>query len=153
QLFQNQGFEYLHVVDLDAAFAGRPVNTAAIERVREAVSIPIQLGGGIRDRATIESVLGKGIDRVIIGTAAVRQPDMVKSAAREFPGRVAVALDAREGRVAVEGWAATSDLAALDLARCFEDAGVAAIIHTDIARDGMLKGLNLEASLAVAEQV
>ena len=151
--FEAQGFEYLHVVDLDGAVAGKPVNAAAVERIRQAVTIPIQLGGGIRERATLEAWLGKGIDRIIIGTAAVRDPALVKEAAREFPGRVAVGLDSRGGRVAVEGWAHTSALAALDLARRFEDAGVAAIIHTDIARDGLLMGLNLEATLALAEAV
>jgi phosphoribosylformimino-5-aminoimidazole carboxamide ribotide isomerase len=151
--FQAQGFEYLHIVDLDGAVAGMPVNAAAVERIRQAVTIPIQLGGGIRERATLEAWLGKGIDRVIIGTAAVRDPALVKDAARAFPGRIAVGLDSRDGRVAVEGWARTSALAALDLARRFEDAGVAAIIHTDIARDGLLVGLNLEATLALAEAV
>jgi phosphoribosylformimino-5-aminoimidazole carboxamide ribotide isomerase len=151
--FQAQGFEYLHVVDLDGAIAGTPVNAAAVERIRLAVTIPIQLGGGIRDAATLEGWLGKGVDRVIIGTAAVREPALVKNAAREFPGRVAVGLDSRDGKVAVEGWARTSQLAALDLARRFEDAGVAAIIHTDIVRDGLLQGLNLEATLALAEAV
>jgi phosphoribosylformimino-5-aminoimidazole carboxamide ribotide isomerase len=151
--FQAQGFEYLHVVDLDGAVAGQPVNTAAVERIRQAVTIPIQLGGGIRERATLEAWLGKGIDRIIIGTAAVRDPALVKEASRKFPGRIAVGLDSRDGKVAVEGWARTSALAALDLARRFEDAGVAAIIHTDIARDGLLMGLNLEATLALAEAV
>jgi phosphoribosylformimino-5-aminoimidazole carboxamide ribotide isomerase len=153
QAFQAQGFEYLHVVDLDGAIAGRPVNVAAVERIRAAVTIPIQLGGGIRDAAALASWLGKGVDRVIVGTAAVREPALVRNAAREFPGRVAVGLDSRDGKVAVEGWARTSQLAALDLARRFEDAGVAAIIHTDIARDGLLQGLNLEATLALAEAV
>jgi phosphoribosylformimino-5-aminoimidazole carboxamide ribotide isomerase len=153
QAFQAQGFEYLHVVDLDGAVLGKPVNAAAVERIRQAVTIPIQLGGGIRERATLEAWLGKGIDRIIIGTAAVRDPALVKAAARKFPGRIAVGLDARDGKVAVEGWARTSALAALDLARRFEDAGVAAIIHTDIARDGLLVGLNLEATLALAEAV
>ncbi len=151
--FQAQGFEYLHIVDLDGAVAGRPVNAAAVERIRQAVMIPIQLGGGIRDAATLEGWLGKGIDRVIIGTAAVRDPSLVRYAARKFPGRIAVGLDSRDGTVAVEGWARTSELAALDLAKRFEDAGVAAIIYTDIARDGLLKGLNLEATLALAEAV
>jgi phosphoribosylformimino-5-aminoimidazole carboxamide ribotide isomerase len=149
--FEAQGFEYLHVVDLDGAVAGKPVNAAAVERIREAVTIPIQLGGGIRDTATLEGWLAKGIDRVIIGTAAVREPALVRDAARKFPGRIAVGLDSRDGKVAVEGWAKTSQLSALDLARRFEDAGVAAIIHTDIARDGLLKGLNLEGSLALAQ--
>ena len=115
--------------------------------------IPVQLGGGIRDRATIEAWLGKGVTRVIIGTAAVRNPALVKDAARAYPGRVAVGLDARDGKVAVEGWAETSELSALDIARRFEDAGVAAIIYTDVARDGMLKGLNLDATIALAEQI
>ena len=148
--FQAQGFEYLHVVDLDGAAAGKPVNAAAVERIRGAVTMPIQLGGGIRDAATLEGWLGKGVDRVIIGTAAVRDPALVRHAARKFPGRVAVGLDSRDGMVAVEGWAQASQLRALDLARRFEDAGVAAIIHTDIARDGLLTGLNLEATLALA---
>jgi phosphoribosylformimino-5-aminoimidazole carboxamide ribotide isomerase len=149
--FQDQGFEYLHVVDLDGAFAGRPVNAAAVERIRDAVAIPIQLGGGIRDMTRIEGWLGHGINRVVIGTAAVREPALVREAARKFPGRIAVGLDARDGKVAVEGWATTSQLSALDLAKRFEDAGVAAIIHTDIARDGLLKGLNLEATLQLAQ--
>ncbi len=153
QAFEGQGFEYLHIVDLDGAFAGKPMNAQAVERILAAVKIPVQLGGGIRDRATIEAWLGKGVARVIIGTAAVRDPALVREAARANPGRVAVGLDARNGKVAVEGWAATSELSAFDLARRFEDAGVAAIIHTDVARDGMLKGLNLDASVALADQV
>ena len=151
--FERQGFEYLHIVDLDGAFAGKPVNAHAVERIIGAIKIPAQLGGGIRDRATLEAWLGKGIARVIIGTAAVRDPALVKAAARAHPGRVAVGLDARGGKVAVEGWAATSELSALDLARRFEDAGVAAIIYTDVARDGMLGGLDLETTIALAEQV
>ena len=151
--FEAQGFEYLHIVDLDGAFAGKPVNAAAVERILAAVTIPVQLGGGIRDRATLEGWLAKGIARVIIGTAAVRDPMLVRSAARANPGHVAVGLDAREGSVAVEGWAETSRLSALDIARRFEDAGVAAIIYTDIARDGMLKGLNLDATLRLADAV
>ncbi len=151
--FAEQGFEYLHVVDLDGAFAGKPMNAAAVERILGAVKIPVQLGGGIRDRATIDAWLGKGIARVIIGTAAVRDPALVKNAARAHPGRVAVGLDARDGKVAVEGWAETSELTVLDIARRFEDAGVAAIIYTDVARDGMLKGLNLDATIALADAV
>jgi phosphoribosylformimino-5-aminoimidazole carboxamide ribotide isomerase len=153
QAFETQGFQYLHMVDLDGAFAGKPVNAAAVERILETVSIPVQLGGGIRDMATIEGWLGKGVDRVIIGTAAVRDPELVRSAAKRFAGRVAVGLDARDGKVAVEGWAETSQLSVLDIARRFEDAGVAAIIYTDIARDGLLKGLNLDATIALAEAV
>ena len=152
-LFAQQGFEYLHIVDLDGAFAGKPMNAAAVERILAAVKIPVQLGGGIRDRATIEGWLGKGVNRVIIGTAAVRNPALVKEAARTFPRRVAVGLDARDGKVAVEGWAETSELSALDIARRFEDAGVAAIVYTDVARDGMLKGLNLDATVALAQAV
>jgi phosphoribosylformimino-5-aminoimidazole carboxamide ribotide isomerase len=151
RLFAAQGFNYLHIVDLDGAFAGRPMNASAVERILAAVKIPVQLGGGIRDRATIEAWLGKGVARVIIGTAAVRDPALVKEAAKAFPGRVAVGLDARDGKVAVEGWAKISELAALEIARRFEDAGVAAIIYTDIARDGMLKGLNLDATIALAD--
>jgi phosphoribosylformimino-5-aminoimidazole carboxamide ribotide isomerase len=151
--FAAQGFEYLHVVDLDGAFAGKPVNAAAVERILAAVKMPLQLGGGIRDRATIDGWLGRGVTRVIIGTAAVRDPALVKEAAKVLPGRIAVGLDARDGKVAVEGWAATSELSALDIARRFEDAGVAAIVYTDIARDGMLKGLNIDATVALADAV
>jgi phosphoribosylformimino-5-aminoimidazole carboxamide ribotide isomerase len=151
--FAAQGFEYLHVVDLDGAFAGKPVNAMAVEAMLKSVSMPVQLGGGIRDLQTVEAWLAKGITRVIIGTAAVRQPELVKRAAKAFPGRVAVALDAREGKVAVEGWAATSQIAALEIAKRFEDAGVATIIFTDIARDGLLKGLNLDATIDLAEQL
>jgi phosphoribosylformimino-5-aminoimidazole carboxamide ribotide isomerase len=151
RIFAGQGFGYLHIVDLDGAFAGRPMNAAAVDRILGAVKIPLQLGGGIRDRATIEGWLGKGVARVIIGTAAVRDPALVKDAANKYPGRVAVGLDARDGKVAVEGWAQTSELSALDLARRFEDAGVAALIYTDVARDGMLKGLNLDATIALAD--
>jgi phosphoribosylformimino-5-aminoimidazole carboxamide ribotide isomerase len=153
QAFAQQGFEYLHVVDLDGAFAGKPVNAAAVERILDAIDIPVQLGGGVRDMATVEGWLGKGVARVIIGTAAVRNPALVKEAARTFPRRVAVGLDARDGKVAVEGWAETSELTALDIARRFEDAGVAAIVYTDVSRDGMLKGLNLDATIALADAV
>jgi phosphoribosylformimino-5-aminoimidazole carboxamide ribotide isomerase len=151
--FAQQGFEYFHIVDLDGAFAGKPMNAAAVERILAAVDIPVQLGGGIRDRATIEAWLAKGVSRVIIGTAAVRNPPLVMEAARAYPGRVAVGLDARDGKVTVEGWAETSELSALDVARCFEDAGVAAIIYTDVARDGMLQGLNLDATIGLADAV
>jgi phosphoribosylformimino-5-aminoimidazole carboxamide ribotide isomerase len=151
--FEAEGFEYLHLVDLDGAFAGRPVNARAIERILESVPLPVQLGGGIRDMATIAAWLEKGVDRVIIGTAAVRDPALVKQAARRWPDRIAVGLDARDGRVAMQGWSETTDLPVLDIARRFEDAGVAAIIHTDIARDGLLKGLNLDATIALAEAI
>jgi phosphoribosylformimino-5-aminoimidazole carboxamide ribotide isomerase len=151
--FAEQGFTYLHLVDLDGAFAGKPVNAPAVERILTAVKIPVQLGGGIRDRATIDAWLDKGIARVIIGTAAVRDPALVKAAARAYPGRVAVGLDARDGKIAVEGWSQTSTLSALDVARRFEDAGVAAIVYTDVNRDGMLEGLNLDATIALAEQI
>jgi len=151
--FAAQGFEYLHIVDLDGAFAGKPMNAAAVERILDEVKVPVQIGGGIRDHATIEAWLGKGVARVVIGTAAVRDPALVREAARAYPGRVAIGLDARDGTVAVEGWAASSELSAFDIARRFEDAGVAAIIYTDVKRDGMLQGLNLEATIALADQV
>jgi len=151
--FEQQGFECLHIVDLDGAFAGKPVNAQAVERILETISIPVQLGGGVRDMATIEAWLAKGVTRVIIGTAAVRNPGLVREAAKRHPRRIAVGLDARDGKVAVEGWAETSELTALDIARRFEDAGVAAIIYTDISRDGLLKGLNLNATIALADAV
>lgn len=151
--FATQGFEYLHVVDLDGAFAGRPMNAHAVEAMLKAVTMPVQLGGGIRDLGTVEAWLAKGIARVIIGTAAVRDPELVKSAAKAFPDRVAVGLDARDGKVAVQGWAETSEVTALEIAQRFEDAGVAAIVFTDIARDGLLKGLNLDATVALAERI
>ena len=151
--FAAQGFEYLHVVDLDGAFAGKPVNAQAVERMLKAVSMPVQLGGGIRDLKTVQAWLDKGIARVIIGTAAVRDPALVKEAAKTFPGRVAVGLDARDGKVAVEGWAESSEVTALEIARRFEDAGVAVIVFTDIARDGLLKGLNLDATIKLAESI
>jgi phosphoribosylformimino-5-aminoimidazole carboxamide ribotide isomerase len=151
--FERQGFAYLHIVDLDGAFAGKPQNAQAVEAILKVVKMPVQLGGGIRDMATLEAWLGKGIARVIIGTAAVRDPSFVKEAAKKYPGRVAVGLDARDGKVAVEGWAETSTVTALEIAQRFEDAGVAAIIFTDIARDGLLKGLNLDATIALAEAI
>jgi phosphoribosylformimino-5-aminoimidazole carboxamide ribotide isomerase len=151
--FEEAGFRHLHVVDLDAAFAGQPKNAAAIDRILETVGLCVQLGGGIRDMTTIESWLAKGVDRVIIGTAAVRNPALVKEAAKKFPRRVAVGLDARDGKVAVQGWAETSELTALELAQRFEDAGVAAIVYTDIARDGLLKGLNLDATIGLADAI
>jgi phosphoribosylformimino-5-aminoimidazole carboxamide ribotide isomerase len=151
--FEAMGFAYLHVVDLNGAFAGESRNGAAVEAILGAVSMPVQLGGGIRDRAAIDVWLDKGVRRVILGTVAVRDPELVKSACRAHPGRIVVGIDARGGHVAVEGWAESSTLSAIDLARKFEDAGVAAIVYTDIDRDGILKGLNIEATLALADAV
>ena len=149
--FEKQGFQYLHVVDLNGAFAGKPVNGAAVDAILKAVKMPVQLGGGIRDLATIETWLAKGIRRVILGTIAVRDPALVKAACKKFPGRIAVGIDAKGGKVAVEGWAETSTLTAIDLASRFEDAGVSAIVYTDIERDGILKGLNLRATVELAD--
>jgi phosphoribosylformimino-5-aminoimidazole carboxamide ribotide isomerase len=151
--FEIQGFRHLHVVDLDGAFAGKPMNVAAVERILETVGLCVQLGGGIRDMKTIEGWLEKGVDRVIIGTAAVRDPALVKEAAKAHPRRIAVGLDAKDGKVAVEGWAETSELTALDIAKRFEDAGVAAIVYTDVSRDGMLKGINWDATIALADAI
>ena len=151
--FQDAGCEWLHLVDLNGAFAGEPVNAAPVEAILKECSIPAQLGGGIRDIATIERWLGKGLQRVILGTVALRNPALVKEAAKLFPGHVAVGIDARGGMVAVEGWAETSDTSALDLARQFEDAGVSAIIYTDIDRDGAMQGPNVAATAALANAV
>jgi phosphoribosylformimino-5-aminoimidazole carboxamide ribotide isomerase len=151
--FEAQGFSYLHVVDLDGAFAGKPMNAQAVDGILARVKMPVQLGGGIRDIATVEAWLAKGIARVIIGTAAVRDPAFVRAAAKRFPGKVAVGIDARNGFVAVEGWAESSELSASELGKRFEDAGVAAIIYTDILRDGILAGLNIEGTLALAHAV
>ena len=151
--FQSQGFAWLHVVDLDGAFAGKPMNARAVEGILQAVTMPVQLGGGIRDMRTIEAWLARGVARVIIGTAAVRDPALVRAAAKRFPGQVAVGIDARDGFVAVEGWAEKSGLSAHELGLRFEDAGVAAIIYTDIARDGVLQGLNIEGTLALANSL
>jgi phosphoribosylformimino-5-aminoimidazole carboxamide ribotide isomerase len=148
--FQDQGFKYLHIVDLNGAFAGEPVNQDAVDAILTAIDIPAQLGGGIRDMETIEKWIDTGIDRVILGTVAVRDPDLVLRACVEYPGRIAVGIDAKGGKVAVEGWAETSELTAIELAQRFEDAGVAAIIYTDIERDGILKGLNLPATAELA---
>tara|TARA_R110002051_G_scaffold313166_2_gene388996 strand:+ start:1876 stop:2619 length:744 start_codon:yes stop_codon:yes gene_type:complete len=150
KLFEGQGFEYLHVVDLNGAFAGESVNGAAVDAILKAVDFPVQLGGGIRTLAHIENWLDKGLARVILGTVAVRDPELVKAACKAFPGQVAVGIDARGGKVAVEGWAETSELSAIDLARRFEGAGVAAIIYTDIDRDGVLKGINWPSTLELA---
>lgn len=151
--FEDQGFDYLHIVDLNGAFAGEPLNAGAVEAILEAITIPAQLGGGIRDLATIEMWLEKGISRVILGTVAVKDPALVIEACKKFPGKIAVGIDAKDGFVAVEGWAETSSLSAIELAKKFEDAGVAAIIYTDISRDGILTGLNLEATRELAEAV
>ena len=151
--FEADGFSWLHIVDLDGAFAGKPVNAGAVEAILEAVSVPVQLGGGIRTLATVEAWLAKGLARIIIGTAAVRDPAFVKDAARRFPGRIAVGIDARDGKVAVEGWAQSSVLSTIELGVRFEDAGVAALIYTDIARDGMMRGLDIAGTVALAEAV
>ena len=151
--WQRQGAELLHIVDLDGAFAGEPRNRSAIEAILGAISIPAQLGGGIRDLATIEAYLALGLSRVIIGTAAQRSPDLVKEACSRFPGRIVVGIDAKNGMVAVQGWAEVTDCTAADLARRFAGFGVSAIIYTDISRDGMLRGPNLEATRALAESV
>jgi len=151
--FAALGFRWLHVVDLDGAFAGVSVNGDAVRAIRNSVDINIQLGGGIRERAAIDAWLDVGIDRLVLGTAALRDPDLVRHAAADHPGRIAVAIDGHNGKVAVEGWAETSQVTALEIARRFEDAGIAAIIFTDIARDGLLKGLNLEATIGLADRI
>ena len=151
--FRDAGFHWIHVVDLDGAFAGRSVNGEAVDAILAAVQVPVQLGGGIRDMAAVESWLGRGVARVVLGTAAVKTPALVHKACADFPGRIAVGIDARDGRVAVEGWADTAEMGALELARRFEDAGVAAIIYTDIDRDGALAGPNLAATAELARAV
>ena len=151
--FAAMGFSWLHVVDLDGAFAGKSVNGDAVRAIRAAIDLRIQLGGGIRDRAAIDYWLDLGIDRVVLGTAALRDPELVRNAARDFPGRIVVGIDARDGRVAVEGWAETSAVGAVELGRRFADAGVAAIVHTDIARDGALTGIDAAAIADFARRV
>jgi phosphoribosylformimino-5-aminoimidazole carboxamide ribotide isomerase len=151
--FEAAGAEWLHLVDLNGAFAGRPVNAPAVEAILSAVSVPVQLGGGIRDIETVEGWLARGVARVILGTAAVEDPDLVRGAAGAFPGRVAVGIDARKGRVATRGWAEDGGIEAVDLARRFEDAGIAAIIYTDIDRDGAMQGPNVAATEALARAV
>ncbi|ABC24389.1 1-(5-phosphoribosyl)-5-[(5-phosphoribosylamino)methylideneamino]imidazole-4-carboxamide isomerase [Rhodospirillum rubrum] len=151
--FALAGCRWIHVVDLNGAFAGRPVNAPAVEAILAAVDLPVQLGGGIRDLAAIDLWLDKGVRRVILGTVALRDPQLVREACKRHPGRIAVGIDARGGMVAVEGWAETSAVSALDLALRFEDAGVAAIVHTDIDRDGLLAGPNLDATAALAERL
>ena len=153
KVFEDQGFQWLHVVDLNGAFAGESVNGAAVDRILGATKNPVQLGGGIRTLEHIETWLDRGIARVILGTVAVRDPALVKEACKRFPGKVAVGIDAKGGYVAVEGWAETSELTAIELAKQFEDAGVSAIIYTDIDRDGVLKGLNLPSTLELARSV
>lgn len=147
------GFSWLHLVDLNGAFEGKPVNGAAVDAILGALDIPVQLGGGIRDMATIEMWLTKGIARVILGTVAVKNPELVKDACRAFPGQVVLGIDAKSGFVATEGWADVSDLSVVDLARRFEDAGAAAIVYTDVDRDGILAGVNVDATVALAEAV
>ncbi|MDV4145363.1 MULTISPECIES: 1-(5-phosphoribosyl)-5-[(5-phosphoribosylamino)methylideneamino]imidazole-4-carboxamide isomerase [Shimia] len=151
--FVKAGCEWLHLVDLNGAFAGAPVNAAPVEEILKQTKVPAQLGGGIRDMKTIESWIDKGLARVILGTVAVENPDLVREAARAFPGKVAVGIDARGGMVATKGWAEETNVDATDLARSFEDAGVAAIIYTDIMRDGAMKGPNVEATAALAKAV
>lgn len=151
--FEDQGFEWLHVVDLNGAFAGESRNGEAVDAILAATTNPVQLGGGIRTLEQIEAWLEKGLARVILGTVAVRDPDLVREACQKFPGKIAVGIDARGGRVAVEGWAETSDLTILDMAKRFEDAGVAAIIYTDIDRDGVLKGINWDSTLELANHM
>jgi phosphoribosylformimino-5-aminoimidazole carboxamide ribotide isomerase len=151
--WQDAGFRWLHVVDLNGAFAGRPMNAGAVAAILGGVTIPVQLGGGIRDRAGIEYWLAAGVRRVILGSAAARDPDLVRAACRAHPGRIAVGIDARDGRVAVDGWAETSELTTVELALRFEDAGAAAIIYTDIGRDGMLSGVDVDGTVALAARV
>jgi phosphoribosylformimino-5-aminoimidazole carboxamide ribotide isomerase len=151
--WQQAGAELLHLVDLDGAFAGIPKNKTAIESIIKAINIPAQLGGGIRDIATIEAYLGLGLSRVIIGTAAQRNPELVLEACKKFPGRIVVGIDAKNGMVAVQGWAELTDITAVDLALKFADCGVSAIIYTDISRDGMMGGPNIEATKALAEAI
>jgi phosphoribosylformimino-5-aminoimidazole carboxamide ribotide isomerase len=151
--FLDAGFEWLHIVDLDGAFAGKPANAEAVEAIIKATDAKVQLGGGIRSMATVESWLGKGLSRVILGTAAVEDPNFVKEAARAFPGQIVVGIDARDGMVATEGWAETSGHTAVDIGKRFEDAGVAAIVYTDISRDGALTGVNVEGTAALAKEL
>lgn len=151
--FEDQGFEWLHVVDLNGAFAGESVNSAAVEAILKSTNNPVQLGGGIRNLDHIENWLSKGLTRVILGTVAVREPDLVLEACKKFPGHIAVGIDAKGGKVAVEGWAEASELGVVELAKKFEDAGVSAIIYTDIDRDGILTGINWDSTLELADAV
>lgn len=152
-IFAEAGFSWLHCVDLDGAFEGRSVNTNAIKAIRASIDLPVQLGGGIRDRAGIEGWLEAGITRVILGTVALRDPDLVRAAARAHPGRIVIGIDAKDGKVAVQGWAETSELSVVELAKRFEDAGIAAIVFTDIGRDGMLQGVNVPATTTLANAI
>ena len=151
--FEDQGFAWLHLVDLNGAFEGKPVNARAVEEILKAISIPVQLGGGIRDLATIERWLSRGVTRVILGTIALRNPAIVREACKEFPGEIVVGIDAKAGHVAVEGWGESSSLTAIELGKRFEDVGVTAIVFTDIDRDGILTGLNFDSTLRLAEAV
>jgi phosphoribosylformimino-5-aminoimidazole carboxamide ribotide isomerase len=151
--FEDQGFAWLHLVDLNGAFEGRPVNAKAVEDILRTITIPVQLGGGIRDMATIERWMAHGITRVILGTVALRNPEIVREACKKFPGKIVVGIDAKSGFVAVEGWGESSTLTAIELGKRFEDAGVSAIIFTDIDRDGILKGINFEKTLELANAV
>jgi phosphoribosylformimino-5-aminoimidazole carboxamide ribotide isomerase len=151
--FAAAGAEWLHLVDLNGAFAGRPVNAAAVEAILKVVRIPVQLGGGLRDLARIQDWLGRGVARIILGTVALKNPALVREACAKYPGKIAVGIDAKGGKVAVEGWAETSDVTALELAKKFEDAGVAAIIFTDIDRDGLLQGVNVESTAQLARSI
>ncbi len=151
--FEEQGFKFLHMVDLNGAFAGQSINGLAVEKILKTINFPVQLGGGIRDLKQIESWLEKGLARVILGTVALRNPDLVKQACKWFPGKIAVGIDARGGKVAIEGWAQTSEIDVLDMAKNFEGAGVATIIYTDIDRDGVLSGINWSSTLALAKAV
>ncbi|MBT5074837.1 MAG: 1-(5-phosphoribosyl)-5-[(5-phosphoribosylamino)methylideneamino]imidazole-4-carboxamide isomerase [Kordiimonadaceae bacterium] len=148
--FEKAGCEWIHIVDLNGAFAGKPVNASAVGNILQSVTIPVQLGGGIRDLETIQTWIEKGVARVILGTVALRDPELVITAAKKFPGKIAVGIDARNGMVAVEGWAETSDMSAVDLGRKFEDAGVCSIIYTDIDRDGTMQGLNVQSTIDLA---
>lgn len=153
RIFAAQGVQYLHLVDLNGSFEGRPVNGAAVRAILAATTLPIQLGGGVRNMATVETWLSQGVRRVIVGTAAVRDPDFVRAACRRFPGQVALAIDARSGKVAVQGWSEATELGVIELARRFEDSGACAIIYTDIDRDGVFAGLNVEATCALADAI
>lgn len=153
RIFAAQGVEYLHLVDLNGSFEGRPVNAAAVRAILSATNLPLELGGGVRNMATVETWLGEGIRRVIVGTAAVRDPDFVKAACKRFPGQIALAIDARGGKVAVQGWSESTELGVIELAQRFEDSGACAIIYTDIDRDGVFAGLNVDATCALADAV